>query len=76
MPAAYHRIDSFANEPTGAWHTPPTAHPGAPYANFHEFQKSLNVRSVARHIAHSFQVLSHSCIPFLDFFPRIHSTRF
>jgi len=43
---------------------------------FHEFPKSLNVRSSARHLAHSFQVLFHSFIPCSNFLPRIHYTGF
>jgi len=45
-------------------------------ANFHEFPKSFKVRALARHLAHSFQVIPHSCIPRLDIFPRIRYTGF
>jgi len=44
--------------------------------NFHEFQKSLNVRSSARHHAQSFQVILHSYIPRNDLLPCIHYTGF
>jgi len=45
-------------------------------ANLHEFQKSLKVRAAARHLAQSFQVLFHSCMPCLTFLPRIRDSRF
>ena len=41
-------------------------------ANFHQFQKSLKVRSSARHLADRFQVLLHSSIPRLAFLPCMH----
>jgi len=44
--------------------------------NFHELPKSFKVCSAARHLAHNFQVILDSCIPRLDFLPRIHDSRF
>jgi len=46
------------------------------YANFREFPKTSTVRSAARRLAHSYQVLFHICIPRLDFLPCIHDSRF
>jgi len=45
-------------------------------ANFHEFPKSSKVRSSARHLAQSFQVILHSYIPCSNFLPCIHCSRF
>ena len=44
------------------------------YANFREFPKTSIVRSAARRLAHSYQVLFHICIPRLDLLPCIHDS--
>jgi hypothetical protein len=49
---------------------------GMSNTDFHEFQKSLNVRSSARHHAQSLQVILHSYIPRNDLLPCIHYTGF
>jgi hypothetical protein len=49
---------------------------GMSNTNFQEFQKSLDVRSSARHHAQSFQVIHHSYITRNDLLPCIHYTGF
>jgi len=44
--------------------------------NFHGFPKNSTVRASARHLAQSFQVILHSCIPRTYFVPRIRYARF
>jgi len=42
----------------------------------HDLWKILKVRMSDRHLAHSFPVILHSCIPCLNFLPCIHDSRF
>jgi len=67
--------DQSLTSPPGLWILLPQRLPMS-NTNFYGFPRSLKVRSSARQLAQSFQMLLHCGIPRLDFLPRIQYSRF